>query len=926
MNSSAKANGGAVSITAQSAITVIGSLFAYNKAEKGAALAADMSCVSFDSSYTEIYKNSAKSGGGIYLESSSTVHLKAQTDIKLNQAQEHGGGIHAVNSNIGVQNTINFERNRAAKGGAISLIQSKLFDLADEDDVTSDVSFTSNEANYGGAISVQENITLTCSSDITRIGTRNNTIPIGCFFQYATDQLDIRFYKNNASISGHDLYGGLLDTCSFWNYTSKSLYWSTGSAKARFKEISNISNFDTVSSEPVRVCYCQQEKLNCENNPPPIHTKRGDSFSVSIAAVDQVGKMVGTIVFSSLSKNLLPKDQTITNIGAECSKLDYNVPFPDKTEDYNLTVYANGTCLTHGISVDIHVSECSCAPGFMREDTKYCFCVCDKDETFSKYITHCYSKTESVTRKGRFWIMYLNNSDNPNYSPYFIHRYCPLDYCKPPSKPVNVTLNLPNGSDAQCAGNRGGLLCGQCLLNYSLSLGSSKCIKCPDNWYGQLVGFVIASIFLGIILVFLILVLNVTVAVGTLNSIIFYANIIYASNSTYFGQTYNSGFVSIFVSSLNLGFALDVCFFEGMDTFTKTWVQIAFPLYVILLVFLVILTSSYSSRFSNLIGRKDPVATLATLILLSYSRLIQTVIMTFSYVTLEFPNGTTSTKWLPDANIQFLKGKHILLFCVAVLILFFDLLYTVLILSKQWLVRCPQSKLFKSIRLNKLHSFIDTYHVPNTAKHRYWTGFLLLIRVIVYLISAFSVSHDPRITLLSTVIIMCLLLLYKSCLKVRLYRNKLLNAMESFTYFNIATFAVVTWYTSESVNGEILRNTFTNISVYTMFALFLMVTSYHTYRYSNAKLYFKAQNSEVVMKIKEWFFNDKNQDYQSPLDSHNYTLFGAIDNERESGGYTPPSLQLHEEPTSSVVSITSCNKSSLECLKTKVMLKLIVVN
>ena len=284
-----------------------------------------------------------------------------------------------------------------------------------------------------------------------------------------------------------------------------------------------------------------------------------------------------------------------------------------------------------------------------------------------------------MIRKGVFWITYLNDSGS---SPYFIYPYCPLDYCQPPSKSVPINLSLPNGSDAQCANNRGGILCGSCQPNYSLSLGSSRCIKCPDNWYGLLIGIIIAAFFAGIVLVVLLLVLNLTVAVGTLNSIIFYANIIYANKSIYFGQSHLT-FFPVFISWLNLDIGFDTCFFEGMDTYAKTWLQLAFPLYIIFLVITIIWISSCSTRFSNLIGKRNPVATLATLILLSYTKVLETIITSFSFVEFKYPNGTTERRWLPDASDEFGEWKHITLICVAILILIFGLLYTILILS--WL-------------------------------------------------------------------------------------------------------------------------------------------------------------------------------------------------------------------------------------------------
>ena len=74
--------------------------------------------------------------------------------------------------------------------------------------------FTANEADYGGAVYVDDNtISGTCASDPK----------IDCFFQvlpvhdtsikYLKTQ-SIYFSRNHAKISGSTLYGGLLDRCA----------------------------------------------------------------------------------------------------------------------------------------------------------------------------------------------------------------------------------------------------------------------------------------------------------------------------------------------------------------------------------------------------------------------------------------------------------------------------------------------------------------------------------------------------------------------------------------------------------------------------------------------------------------------------------------------------------------------------------------
>ena len=144
--------------------------------------------------------------------------------------------------------------------------------------------------------------------------------------------------------------------------------------------------------------------------------------------------------------------------------------------------------------------------------------------------------------------------------------------------------------------------------------------------------------------------------------------------------------------------------------------------------------------------------------------------------------------WLPDATVGYLTSKHAVLFTIAILILLVGLVYTFLLFLWQWFLCCPR-KPVKWIKNQKLCSFLEVYHVPYTPKHRYWTGLLLFVRVIVYLVSAFNPSGDPRITLLSTNFIVSCLFLYIAMFSIRIYKYWFVNALEMFTYFNIITLA-----------------------------------------------------------------------------------------------------------------------------------------
>ena len=226
-----------------------------------------------------------------------------------------------------------------------------------------------------------------------------------------------------------------------------------------------------------------------------------------------------------------------------------------------------------------------------------------------------------------------------------------------------------------------------------------------------------------------------------------------------------------------------------MDTYVKTWLQLVFPTYIFLLVVSVILISSYSSKFSNLIGKKDPVAVLATLILISYAKLLQVCFQSLSVGILIYPDGTSDKIWLPDATVKYLSGKHLPLFAVAALILLLGLIYTSILFSWQWLLYLPICKRFK---YQKLKIFIETYHTPYTPKHRYWTGLLLIARVVLYLIAAVNVSNNPYIALTAITFTMCCIILLKVSLGIRVYRKWPVDMLETFFYLHLLFLSIFT--------------------------------------------------------------------------------------------------------------------------------------
>jgi len=87
-----------------------------------------------------------------------------------------------------------------------------------------------------------------------------------------------------------------------------------------------------------------------------------------------------------------------------------------------------------------------------------------------------------------------------------------------------------NSTDTQCLFNHSGILCGGCKPGLSLTLGSSLCQYCSDQYLALLAAFAAA----GVVLVIFLLASNTTVTEGTVNGLIFYANAVRLKHTIFY--------------------------------------------------------------------------------------------------------------------------------------------------------------------------------------------------------------------------------------------------------------------------------------------------------------------------------------------------------------------------------------------------------
>lgn len=202
----------------------------------------------------------------------------------------------------------------------------------------------------------------------------------------------------------------------------------------------------------------------------------------------------------------------------------------------------------------------------------------------------------------------------------------------------------------------------------------------------------------------------------------------------------------------------------------KTGLQFLFPIYLCLLVLVIILISKFSGKFSNLTMHCS-VQVLATLMYLSFSKLMLTVITIFVPATIHTENGTV-TVWYADGNVSYWNDVgHIVLLLVAVATAVIYLIPFLLwstfasLLSRRW----------KWIRKNR--NLVDVFHGPYREGWGWWFGARLWAFVMCSLSYTIFRGCDPSLLLVlnfSTIAILLTIQVY-----FKPYRSGCVNIIDS---------------------------------------------------------------------------------------------------------------------------------------------------
>ena len=476
-----------------------------------------------------------------------------------------------------------------------------------------------------------------------------------------------------------------------------------------------------------------------------------------------------------------------------------------------------------GIEI-FYVTLLPCPIGFkLQSITRTCSC----DSVLNEFVTSCNLNDGTVQRAANSWIS--GKTINGSHT-YDVSLNCPFDYCLPYSSYLNIS-----NSNRQCRFQRSGVLCGHCPEGLSTVFGSSQCQKCSNMSLFVIVPIAVA----GILLVLMLFMLNLTVTNGAINTFIFYFNIVSINISMFIPRCHNS-FVCITLSLFNLDLGIKACFYDGMDDYAKTWLQLVFPVYLIFIALVLIMGSRHSKIIQRLTARRG-LPVLATLFLLSYTKVLLTVchaIFFYSPIT-HLPSKHSTSFWSVDTSIPLFSIKFSILF-VTCLVLFLILIpFNILLLFTRSLMRFRFISYFKPL--------LDAYFGPYKDRFFYWTGIQLVLRAIFLTLSAF----ESDINFTSGIILLGILLCVQGV--VHPFKSWLKNVQESVILLNLLALYVTALYNDSNSKRKL------PIAWYLLFPVlvyFVIFVSCHCIM-SVCGDTIKQKGNNIILTLKSKFINPK---------------------------------------------------------------------
>lgn len=530
-----------------------------------------------------------------------------------------------------------------------------------------------------------------------------------CIFQFKDEpNANITFQYNfgfTRVIYGNTLYG-----CS----------WISGNKHLPIEIFSNTIHFigdqnNGLAGYENNICQCEDNnKVNC------LYAKRLAIFPGQSITMKLIHSQFSIALYPSIDNASFTSTATLCNalssyhpvktdlILQQCTEVSFLIKTNSLKDDNCMLLLRTATKEKTLYPLRVNLKPC---PFGFKLNPDIGMCTCDPIFAAALKVFSCNISIQSF-KTAHFW-MAKKESD-------IIYTPCIFDYCIRPKYSIYIDVELDRPDD-QCAKNRSGIGCGQCAKGFSAVFGTFQCRKCSN--YRLLLIPVFALV--GVILVVMLFVLNLTVVDGEFHGFIFMVNSLSIHSTRIFPSTGDISYILISLSNLDLGF--DVCFYNGMTQYAATWLRFVFPAYVFFIVGALAITSRYSVLIEKL-TRKRVIPVIATLYLLCYNKImLETFRGLFSFsIVHHLYSKAKSIFWAVDTTVPLLGIKFPLLltFCL--------ILFLTLIVPTNILLTFSKKTYHFRIVTVYLKPFLDVYHAPFKENCSHFLGIEFILRALLF--------------------------------------------------------------------------------------------------------------------------------------------------------------------------------------------------
>ena len=685
-----------------------------------------------------------------------------------------GSVIYAVESNVYLQGELSFRNNIGGNGGAIWIEGScPLYFMNGLK-----ASFIDNRAYLaGGAIYAHVNSFTQCALQIANC-----------------HQIRVSFLHNLAETAGNSIFATPLYACDV-NHNFYFHWMSYYNRCFNFTEHRNKTEENhllPLSTKPHSFSVYFNENIES------LQKFAGEKLTLTISATDNDHNKV----YALINVEVYSKSYTDTHQKLWLTQSGRNQVLEGMSNtSMTLSVHSNmihqvdallifTVSQTFNKAYDIRILRCPL--GFDLKDTSGS---CECSELFDNLGgTECHIDYKKISRKSIIssWI-----GGTKNNSKIALSKNCPNVYCNSDpyykyikSNNDGMVLLSEDGETAPlCLQNRVGILCGQCSQGYSVVFGTSECKKCSNWWLFTILMYA----FAGPILIYLLYSLRLTLTNGTLNGIIFYAQVantgllnlmtrmtLLYNNSELIKRSCLS--LSVILSILNLNIGFPLCFYNGMDQVWKTGLSLIFPVYLLTIVVVIITVSRHSSWLSNHTSHSS-VQVLVTVVHLSFSKLSLAFIDVFTSSTIQTSSGSYQV-WYWDGSVEYMKYPHYVLVIVTIVIaLLFIIPYITLLLLAKPLIQYSRLANFY------LRPIYEAIHAPFKEGRELWFVGRLMLLIFIYIM--YVVERNSIIFYLTISSLLTSFLIGQTLF--RPFKHKLINILDCWLMFNITLVYVSMW-------------------------------------------------------------------------------------------------------------------------------------